>query len=166
MGPRADRRFRLLPALAGAAGGLAVALGASAAVTRLGEHRAARAARSPAELAAEARQRRSEAMAAFQRERVNEGWAREASARIASRLRGVSTRGQYQLAGVECRSTSCLATFDWPDYQTASDRYTVALYELMPVNCTRVLALPRPADPNQTYRASMLMTGCHIREEP
>ena len=64
---------------------------------------------------------------------------------------------------VDCRSTSCEATLEWPSAGTAKESLhaiTTAMYELP---CGTGLRLPEQSDPGSRYRASVVFDCSEVR---
>jgi hypothetical protein len=166
-----SKKWRVLvPSVAGALFGIAGSLGVSAVVQRRQAAAGATAASSRVPLTgaelekakAEEQRRHEAVMAAFAAEKSDAAWSATASTALEAAFRRLEKSGDYRLVTVECKASSCLATFEWPSYEVASEKYGVAMHEILPVNCAREVRLDPPPERNQPYRGSMLMTRCQI----
>lgn len=100
-------------------------------------------------------------IALHRREPVDAAWADAARDSLKDEITALSAGGDHgALGGVECRSTSCLATVSFPSYEAAREgfgRYVMAMYD---VRCARTAALDEPEDPSAPYEVKLLLNGC------
>jgi hypothetical protein len=94
---------------------------------------------------------------AHRAEARDESWAPAAAEQISVGLEAGKQNGEYRVIGVDCRTTSCAATLEWPNYSTAVANFKDALWQKTEQNCARHILLPAPADPFATYQAQLMM---------
>jgi hypothetical protein len=155
----------LPPAIGGAAVGIGLSLVVSTIIQRRHQHPPARPALTGEELAqAEAAEklRHAQAFAAFRAERADPGFSGPAKSALVAAFEKMAGPGSFKTIDVDCRATSCMATFEWATYQLATDLYRYPMHEVLPVNCAREIRLDPPADSAKPYQGSMLMTHCRI----
>lgn len=61
---------------------------------------------------------------------------------------------------VDCRSTSCVATIEWPSFAAARHGFEAVLQKDYTTNCEREITLSTPADPEAHLRAEVVFTKC------
>lgn len=105
----------------------------------------------------------AEKLEAHQAEPVDPGWGPRAQRELTGDLEEVSQGSPAQLVEVDCRTSSCVALLEWPNYHVAFDSYRYFLMQPYHVNCQRTIAVPPPRDADQPYRAHMFM-NCEDRE--
>jgi hypothetical protein len=81
-------------------------------------------------------------------------WAPNAETKLSASLKGVSSEGQ--LERVECKTTSCVATFTWPDNETAQRGYRQLLLAEYKPNCGVSTVLPDAAGAGGRYQSQMI----------
>lgn len=69
----------------------------------------------------------------------------------------------FTMVDVDCRTTSCVATIEWPTYALATQRYTGVLVNPARLNCMRESSLPPPATPNAPYREQVIFDCTSLR---
>jgi hypothetical protein len=84
-------------------------------------------------------------------------WARAAEEQISVGLEAGEQNGEYRMIGLDCRTTSCAATLEWPNYSVAVAKFKNALWQVTEQNCARHILLPEPADRDAAYQAQMMM---------
>jgi hypothetical protein len=96
---------------------------------------------------------------AHETEPRNAKWAPAAEASFQHDLEQLATRGQgYQIAKVDCRSTTCAAQLEWSDFNTAVHGYEGVIGQRYGINCATRIQLPEPGEGqlDQKYRATLL----------
>lgn len=97
-----------------------------------------------------------QALEAHSREPVDVGWARSTEDGFAADFRDLTGHEEWTVLGVQCRSSTCSASFEWKNYDTARAAYSSILHKSYKANCVRSILLPEPEDPNRPYRATAL----------
>jgi hypothetical protein len=123
----------------------------------------------PAEVRAERQAQMTQASAEFQVkvahhrvEPMDPSWAEPAARAFETEIRtltGDGTRPE-ELAKVDCRSSSCVATISFPSYQAARNgfaRYATGAYE---IPCARSAVLDEPQDLTAPYDVDILFSQC------
>jgi hypothetical protein len=107
----------------------------------------------------------AEHIARVRTEAVASPWAAETEATLRQALSKVSGGAAgFKVVGVECRSTSCLATVEWPSYRAAEKTWQAILHAQSAVACAREILLPRPNDPNARYTATAIFDCSAARD--
>lgn len=89
-------------------------------------------------------------------EPTDRAWSSTASAAF---HRELSEEG-VTVVDVDCRSTSCVATVEWPSLAAARHGFEAVLQTDYANNCEREITLPTPADPEARLRAEVVFTKC------
>ncbi len=90
------------------------------------------------------------------REEVDPSWSRAATAMLRRDLERASD-GQFRVVKVDCRTTMCLSTLEWPSYEQAKERALPLAASELELNCTRELLLTPPDDPKAVYQGSFFL---------
>jgi len=167
---RGSRFVPLACVIAGVVAGASVSLllshtGGGASVPRA--HAATPHARAPrdatqerAHLAGERRR----ALAAHAAEPVDASWAPAAARTIARDLRAIppaALRAPFRVAGVDCRTTRCVATLEWPSYDAARESFRAVIQQRSVQNrCSTFMLLDEPSDTTSAYESELLF-DCH-----
>jgi hypothetical protein len=114
-------------------------------------------------------QRREATLASHQRlvdmheaEPVDEKWASEKKYEVEKGLAALAREGGgYRIKNVDCRSTSCSAELEWPNFEAAATNASVLAHTaLYGPDCARRIILPEPEDRTRPYAASLLVWSC------
>jgi len=112
----------------------------------------------PARITAEERSDRFEAaLRRHSEEAVDPSWATRSKASLEKVLGAVAEVKSFSLVRIDCRSTTCVGTFDWPSYQDAVDQSGALLHSRFRPNCYREIVLPEPANKAAKYRGNFLV---------
>lgn len=65
-----------------------------------------------------------------------------------------------RVASVDCRTTSCIVTVQWPDYSAAQRSMRELIGASYSVRCDRILRIPAPPDPSEPYIGVLLLRDC------
>ena len=114
----------------------------------------------PLPSAEEAERRASVAHAArlesFSSEPLDAAWAASTSSAISSELGATIRANQLQAqVSVECRTTQCVASVKWPDFETAKREFMRV--DTMAVPCERHMFLAVPEREEDVYTASLVL---------
>jgi hypothetical protein len=93
-------------------------------------------------------------------EPVDSAWASKTEALFETDLTKVAGTPEshgMSVVGVECRTTLCLATFEWPSFEAARSGYGGVLHASFQANCGREILLPPPKDPAAPYRTTAVL---------
>jgi hypothetical protein len=96
-------------------------------------------------------------IARVRQEPVDRNWAQGTEQLLRGDLEVVaraSADRHMSLVGVECKTTSCLATFEWPSFDEAKSGWRGILHSRLSANCAREILLPDAADPSARYQAT------------
>ena len=115
----------------------------------------------PADLDKQHQAERERLIDEHDREPRNRKWASEAEAKLTENL-AVIGKGKFEAVRVDCRSSTCMATVEWPSYREARAGHMDLLHMTTAVNCIREITVPPPADPEARYQGTMVMTNCTI----
>jgi len=97
-------------------------------------------------------------------EPIDATWSRSAGSSFTDDLQQIAAAQRFQVINTECRSTSCSATVQWPDYGTAVSSYTALLYQQTQIGCAREIVLPEPTNRETPYQASVLYDCTALRQ--
>jgi hypothetical protein len=111
---------------------------------------------SPEVQAREHRSLHAAAIAKHVREPVDSEWAASMSRLLSRDLETAAAEGRYKLARVDCRTTSCIAAFEWPSRQEATKTHGALVRALPDVPCTREILLEEEAAPSDRFVATMV----------
>ena len=62
----------------------------------------------------------------------------------------------FRVVNTQCRTRTCSATVEWPDYDTATSKYAALLYQRTQANCAKEIVMPEPANRGTAYQATIL----------
>ncbi|WP_437596168.1 hypothetical protein [Sorangium sp. So ce590] len=109
----------------------------------------------PEEERAILRQREHDWLAMHAADATDPAWNGQASARLNASLSALAAQGSFQVADVDCRSKSCLATVRWSSYDQAVTSYQELVHARYDMPCTRTILLPEPEDRAAAYQANL-----------
>jgi hypothetical protein len=90
-------------------------------------------------------------------EPLNSGWANASKVSMEKVLGGIAAAQGFALIEVDCRTTTCVGTFEWSSYNDATERNGGLLHALFKPNCYREIVLPEPSDKRAAYRGQLLV---------
>jgi len=89
---------------------------------------------------------------------INPRWASIATTRLTDDLETLGRAHGFDLAELECRSTSCLAVVRFGSYAAASASWRGLVHEQYRVNCMRTVLLPPPPpDPSASFSLRLFL---------
>jgi len=95
------------------------------------------------------------ALEAHEREPVDAAWARDEAAAVGGALKDVAEKGQFATREVDCRSSTCVATVEWPSARTAQRQWkTLLAPDYGP--CTVEVMLDEPSDPAAPFQTKVV----------
>jgi len=97
------------------------------------------------------------------REPLDASWAREAQGSFSSDFAALTQGQSFQVRGIDCRSTTCVTTLEWPSYAEATQGYALLLQHDYGMDCARSILLPEPADPTGRYQADLFLDCENLR---
>jgi hypothetical protein len=89
----------------------------------------------------------------------DKAWSSITTPSLRASMESLAKASTFKVVDVNCRSTSCLATFEWPSYDDASREFSKIADEPTQMNCTRGITLPEVTDQSQPVQATMIF-GC------
>jgi len=92
----------------------------------------------------------------FESEARDPRWAARTEQNLRTELGDIKLGGA-QLAQVECRSTTCAATMEWPTYSAVRPDASKLVLHNYQENCSRELAVPPPDNPEAAYTAVLYL---------
>jgi len=101
----------------------------------------------------------AESIREHEAEPVDPTWAPAANQALGRDLGSVSKATGVAISNINCRNTSCVATAQWKDRETATRDYELLLRYPFRVNCERTVVLP-PATAGETTVAASLVLNC------
>ncbi|MFP2908294.1 hypothetical protein ACLESD_25230 [Pyxidicoccus sp. 3LFB2] len=101
---------------------------------------------------------------AWRQERVDPSWADPARHALANNmgtlLAGLPEDRRGQLLGVDCRSTTCLATLEFPNFAAAKDQFPRFVEHIYDVPCGRTVMLDDVEDPAAPFQVKVFFDEC------
>ncbi|RYZ42474.1 MAG: hypothetical protein EOO71_07575 [Myxococcaceae bacterium] len=101
---------------------------------------------------------------AHAQDKVDGEWARASTSSlwtgIGSLLESAPAPKRGHLLGVDCRTNTCLATLEFPDYGTAREQFPRFVEHAYDVPCGRTVMLDDPTDPSAPFKVKVLFEGC------
>ncbi len=97
-----------------------------------------------------------EALDRHARESIDAQWSARAVQSLESDLEQLQVRAHGRAVRVDCRTTMCVATMEWPTHTEAVANYAHLLHGDYEVNCTRSILLHEPDDPTRPYQARLV----------
>jgi len=119
--------------------------------------------RSVAELWADAQKRHDDAIAAHWQEPTDDRWAPEMTQTLRRELTELTRKGEFSVVRVDCRSESCVAIIEWPNYQRAMKNWNLVLQVPRSAPCGVEAALQDPIDPKARYQTSVFFK-CSVED--
>lgn len=100
-------------------------------------------------------------VASVRNESLDEKWSSRASLAFTQDMDSISAAaGGLRVIDVDCRTTSCVATVEWPNFEAARKGFTEVLHGRFQNNCEREVTLPNPDDVEATLRTEIVFTKC------
>jgi hypothetical protein len=87
-------------------------------------------------------------------------WATPAENSLHSELSNAATELGFQLRGVECRTTDCMATVEFDNYEKVQENAGLLAMRPYSVNCAMRVTTPEPADVNMPYKVKVFFQNC------
>lgn len=111
----------------------------------------------------EARRLHDELLQRHRDEPVDRGWSGQAETLLRSDLGALAEGRSYHLTSLECKTSSCVATLEWPSYATAPQEAVGVIAAPHHVNCATSVWTPPPDDPATSYRAEVFFDCSLLR---
>lgn len=108
-------------------------------------------------------QRHQQQLDRHAREAIDASWAREAQGAFASDFAALTQGQSFQVRRIDCRSTTCVTTLEWPSYAEATQGYALLLQHSYGMDCARSILLPEPADLSARYQADLFLDCGNLR---
>lgn len=89
-------------------------------------------------------------------EPVDRSWSVSTTPSLKTGLETLAKTSKFTVKEVDCRNTSCIAVFDWPNYADAMAEYAKIAHARLDVNCSRGITLPDVQDKSQPLQATMV----------
>ena len=105
--------------------------------------------------------RHEEAIRNHKQQPVDPAWSRGAAAQLRSDLAEVGASSGFSIVEVECRTTSCISTLEWPSYGKALTGWQELLHHPYKSNCSREITLAEPEDGQGPYQATAVF-DCEV----
>ena len=85
-------------------------------------------------------------------------WSREATDHLTQGLADIAEAMGFSLNSAECKTTSCRATLEWSDYESAMGNGLSLPERSFPgLNCAQTIWLKPPSNPNVPYAAELYL---------
>jgi hypothetical protein len=91
-------------------------------------------------------------------------WSVSSVAAFRSDFAALEQQAPLKLVNVDCRTTACIATVRWPNYETALQQGDALVHHPYSVNCSRHLTMPPPDDPAASYESTVQFDCTEDRE--
>lgn len=89
-------------------------------------------------------------------EPVDGTWSGQATTELTNALHEIGVKGGFRVAQVDCRSKSCVATIEWPNYAAASAAWGEILVHQYRLPCRTSVYLEDPIDVTPPYRTAVV----------
>lgn len=89
----------------------------------------------------------------------HEAWASSVEPQVVIELTKLSERFSFEIGDVDCRTDTCVASLDWPDYRSAEANFVNVVQRTNQEGCATQITLPDAADvedPNAPIQAELL----------
>ena len=90
------------------------------------------------------------------RDAIDPHWARSAQRQFHDDLSAWESRLGFETKAVDCRTTSCVATLSFTNYQTARASWMRVLTLPYGVNCTREVTLDEPTEDGRPFETTVV----------
>jgi hypothetical protein len=90
-------------------------------------------------------------------EPADPAWSKPATDAVREDLQSVAGEKHFRVVDVDCRTSTCVSTVEWPDQNAAVRGYGDVLHVLYRANCARSIVLPDTADPSRPFRATLFL---------
>jgi hypothetical protein len=100
---------------------------------------------------------------AHEAEQADPGWASETSTALTGAMEAFAASRKHgsKLHAIDCRSTSCVATMEFPSYSAAMTHFTGYVTSPFGMQCHQTAELPeQPEDATAPYTFKVLFYGC------
>jgi len=87
---------------------------------------------------------------------VDDPWASDTGRLLSADFNTLAAKTGTTSVTVDCRTTICVATLAWTDFDHASNGWQHALNYFFRANCRKKIQLPPPADKSASYSAPMI----------
>ena len=111
-----------------------------------------------AELKEHYEQRHVALLKRYSDEGTDSRWSVPAQKAIAANLTTVGANAGFQVGRVECRTTMCTASVEWPSYVTVRKTYAQILHAPLSVACAREVYVPEPDHPDAPYSTTVVLS--------
>jgi hypothetical protein len=114
---------------------------------------------------AAALERWTAALSKHEAELSDPAWSASTGHAFESDLRGLSTENGFRLLTSQCRTTTCSARLEWPDYKSALQGAQKLVHHVYRTNCGTETALPEPPSgrENDPYQVTLLYDCAWLR---
>jgi hypothetical protein len=117
----------------------------------------------PEQARAQTIQRWHEQLQAHEIEPRDAAWANATGPLFEDDLRRLGERERFELVSSQCRTNTCSAIVQWPDYGAALEHYASLLHNPYQIRCARKTLLPEPEHNDAPYRATVLFDCSRTR---
>lgn len=98
------------------------------------------------------------------RDPIDRAWASQSAQALQIDITSMSARaGGCHVVDVDCRTSSCVATIEWPNFRAARDNYQRFTQQAFHVNCAREMTLIPPQDDSRPFQASIFFDCANAR---
>jgi hypothetical protein len=99
-------------------------------------------------------------------EPVDPTWSSGAVSAFQRDFAALTEQREAKVVGVECKTTSCVATLEWPSYEAAQREHSEVVMHGYEVNCRRQIWAPEPEDREARYKATAIFDCSGRLERP
>jgi hypothetical protein len=101
----------------------------------------------------------------FQSEYTDSKWSDGATKSFREDLGGARVHSRYNVVGVECKMTLCLANIRWNSYHEARKYWESLMHESFRINCGKEIFLPAPENLDVPYQSQLYFDCTTARSE-
>jgi hypothetical protein len=112
----------------------------------------------------ELEERQGALLAKHESEPPDPSWAPQAISAFDQDLADLAKEREVRAVRVDCRTTSCTAVLEWPNYEAAQRENGEIAMHGYKVNCRRHIYVPAPEDRAAPYQATAIFDCSPVRE--
>ena len=99
---------------------------------------------------------RDEQQRAFDAEGYDPAWSTTARSEFSQDLEALAQDKNYRVLNVDCKTTLCKATVEWPSYGEVTNTASDLLYADYRNNCTKMVFAPTPTNRADPYQGTVM----------
>jgi hypothetical protein len=101
----------------------------------------------------------------FEQQSYDADWADAAESELRRALSSSATDLGFKFQNVECRTTDCMATVEFDNYEIVMEKASMLAMQNYSVNCKTRVVTPQPDDVEEPYQVKVFFRDCKKGEE-